>query len=132
VVSRNILQPQKIKQPVANVAATVTVQLTNKKRRRVMNIGRLRTIIEDRSDSELVFLALYDKDEAEELIQNNLMEDFGASNDVKLTQEEWVYIYTKMIEDEGIWNEINESFRYYINNVVEDRAKGNAANVNSK
>jgi hypothetical protein len=97
-----------------------------------MNIGRLRTIIEDRSDSELVFLALYDKDEAEELIQNNLMEDFGASNDVKLTQEEWVYIYTKMIEDEGIWNEINESFRYYINNVVEDRAKGNAANVNSK
>jgi hypothetical protein len=131
VVSRNILQPQKIKQPVANVAATVTVQLTNKKRRRVMNIGRLRTLIEGRSDSELVFFAMYDKDEAEELIQNNLMEDFGASNEVKLTHEEWVYIYTKMIEDDGIWNEINESFRYYTSNVVEQRAKGNV-NVNSK
>ena len=96
-----------------------------------MNIGRLRTLIEGRSDSELVFFAMYDKDEAEELIQNNLMEDFGASNEVKLTHEEWVYIYTKMIEDDGIWNEINESFRYYTSNVVEQRAKGNV-NVNSK
>jgi len=96
-----------------------------------MNIGRLRTIIEDRSDTELVFLALYDKEEAEELILNNMMEEFGETDEVKLTHEEWVYIYTKMIEDEGIWEQINEAFRYYISNVVEQRAKGNA-DVNSK
>ena len=96
-----------------------------------MNIGRLRTIIENRSDSELVFFAFYDKEEAEELILNNMMEEFGSPDEVKLTHEEWVYIYTKMIDDEGIWNEINESFRYYTSNVVEQRAKGNA-NVNSK
>jgi hypothetical protein len=29
-----------------------------------------------------------------------------------------------MIEDDGIWNELNESFRYYVSNVVEKRAKG--------
>lgn len=91
-----------------------------------MNIGRLRTLIESRSDNELVFFAMYDKDEAEELISNNLMEDFGLSNEVKLTDEEWVYVYTKMIEDDGIWNELNESFRYYVSNVVEKRAKGKA------
>lgn len=96
-----------------------------------MNIGRLRTIIEGRSDTELVFLALYDKEEAEELILNNMMEEFGSPDEVKLTHEEWVYIYTKMIEDDGIWEQINEAFRYYTSNVVEQRAKGNA-NVNSK
>ena len=91
-----------------------------------MKIAGIRTLIENRSDSELVFFAMYDKDEAEELIQNNLMEDFGASNEVKLTDEEWIYVYTKMIEDDGIWNELNESFRYYVNNVLEQRAKGKA------
>lgn len=96
-----------------------------------MRIGELRTLIENRSDTELVFLAFYDKDEAEELIQNNLMEDFGSSNSIKLTHEEWVYIYTKMIEDDGIWNELNESFRYYTQRVLEKREKGKA-DVNSK
>jgi hypothetical protein len=96
-----------------------------------MNIGRLRTIIENRSDSELVFFAFYDKEEAEELILNNMMEEFGSPDEVKLTHEEWVYIYTKMIDDDGIWDQINEAFRYYTSNVVEQRAKGNA-NVNSK
>jgi len=96
-----------------------------------MRIGEIRTLIEGKSDTELVFFAMFDKDEAEELIMNNLMEDFGASNEVKLTHEEWVYVYTKMIEDDGIWNEVNESFRYYISNVLEQRKKGNQ-NDNSK
>ena len=36
-----------------------------------MNIGRLRTLIEGKSDSELVFFAMYDKHEADEYILNN-------------------------------------------------------------
>lgn len=91
-----------------------------------MKIGALRTLIENKSDNELVFIAWYDKDEAQELLQNNLMEDFGASNDVVMTHEEWVEIYTNMVEDEGIWQQMNEAFQYYVNNVIERREKGNA------
>jgi hypothetical protein len=89
-----------------------------------MKVGQIRTMVEDKSDNELVFIAWYDKDEAEELIQNNLMEDFGASNEVKLTHEEWVEIYSSMVDDEGIWQQMNEAFHYYVQKVVEQRAKG--------
>jgi hypothetical protein len=91
-----------------------------------MKIGALRTLIEDKSDNELVFIAWYDRDEAQELLQNNLMEDFGASNEVVMTDEEWVYVYTKMVDDEGIWQQMNEAFQYYVNRVIEKREKGEA------
>jgi hypothetical protein len=90
-----------------------------------MNIGRLRTLIEGKSDSELVFFAMYDRFEADEHIVNN------EDDKTPLTDDEWIYVYTRMIEDEGIWTELNDSFRYYIFNVMENRAKGNA-DVNSK
>jgi hypothetical protein len=84
-----------------------------------MRIGELRTLIENRSDSELVFLALYDKDEVNEHIMNNI-----SDQEPEITHEEWIYVYTKMIEDDGIWTELTESFRYYVDNVIEQRAKG--------
>jgi hypothetical protein len=96
-----------------------------------MNIGEIRVLIEDKGDSEVVFAPWFDKEEAEEHIQNNLMEDFGASNDVKLTAEEWQLIVNKLSNDDGIWNELYESFRYYIEQVIELREKGEA-NDNSK
>jgi hypothetical protein len=30
-----------------------------------------------------------------------------------------------MANDDGIWQELNETFYYYVNQVVESRAKGN-------
>jgi len=91
-----------------------------------MRVGQLRTIMEGRSDSELVFSAWYDIHEANDIIANEIHE--GAK---PFTHEEWIFIYTSMIEDDGIWQEINQSFQYYINSVMEQRAKGNA-DVNSE
>jgi hypothetical protein len=91
-----------------------------------MKIGRLRTLIENKSDSELVFLAWYDRDEADEFIKNH----FDEKTD-PVTDEEWIMIYSSMVDDERVFQELNESFRYYIDKVMEDRAKGKT-NVNSK
>lgn len=96
-----------------------------------MRVGQIRTNIEDLSDEVEIFIAWFDRDEANEHIQNNLMEDFGQSNEVTLTDDEWKYVVRKMSDDDGIWNELNESFRYYVEQVIEERQKGEA-NDNSK
>jgi hypothetical protein len=96
-----------------------------------MRVGQIRTNIEDLSDEVEIFIAWFDRDEANEHIQNNLMEDFGQSNEVTLTDDEWKYVVRKMSDDDGIWNELNESFRYYIEQAIENREKGEA-NDNSK
>lgn len=96
-----------------------------------MRVGQIRTNIEQLSDDVEIFIAWYDLDEAQEHIQNNLMEDFGQSNDIKLTADEWQYVVNKMNNDDGIWNELNESFKYYVEQAIENREKGKA-DVNSQ
>ena len=96
-----------------------------------MRVGHIRTNIENLSDDVEIFIAWYDKDEAQEHIQNNLMEDFNASSDIVLTEDEWKSIVNKMGNDDGIWNELNESFKYYVEQAIENREKVEA-DVNSK
>lgn len=96
-----------------------------------MRVGQIRTNIEQLSDDVEIFIAWYDKDEAQEHIQNNLMEDFNQSSDIILTDDEWKFVVDKMCNDDGIWNELNESFKYYIEQAIEKREKGEA-DVNSK
>ena len=86
-----------------------------------MKIGALRTLIEDKSDNELVFIAWYDKDEANEHIMNNVDDEQN-----EITYEEWVEIYSSMVDDEGIWQTVNEAFVYYVEKVIENRKKGKA------
>lgn len=90
-----------------------------------MKIGKIRTLIEDASDTELVFFSMLGKNEADEYILNN------EEDKRPLTDNDWIYIYTRMIEDDGIWTEINDSFAYYIRVVMEQREKG-LSDVNSK
>lgn len=96
-----------------------------------MRVGQIRTNIEQLSDDVEIFIAWYDKDEAQEHIQNNLMEDFNQSSNIVLTEDEWKYVVNKMSNDDGVWNELNESFKYYIEQIIEKREKGEA-DVNSK
>ena len=84
-----------------------------------MKIGQVRTLIEDKSDNELVFLAWYDKDEANEHIVNNIDDE-----QPEITHEEWIEIYSSMVDDEGIWQQMNEAFTYYCHKVIEKRVKG--------
>ena len=96
-----------------------------------MRVGQIRTNIEELSDDVEIFIAWFDKDEANELVQNNILEDKECSEADYLTDKEWKLVAQKMANDDGIWQELNETFYYYVNQVVENRAKGNA-NVNSK
>jgi 5S rRNA maturation endonuclease (ribonuclease M5) len=96
-----------------------------------MRVGQIRTNIEELGDEVEIFIAWFDKDEAQEHIQNNLMEDFNKSSDIVLTEDEWKSVVNKMSNDDGVWNELNESFRYYVEQAIEQREKGEA-NDNSK
>ena len=91
-----------------------------------MRVGQIRTNIEDLGDEVEIFIAWFDRDEAQEHIQNNLMEDFNQSSDIVLTDDEWKSVVNKMANDDGIWNELNESFKYYVEQVIENREKGEA------
>jgi hypothetical protein len=96
-----------------------------------MRVGQIRTNIEQLSDDVEIFIAWYDRDEAQEHIQNNLMEDFNLSSEIVLTDDEWKSVVNKMANDDGIWNELNESFKYYVEQAIENREKGKE-DVNSK
>jgi hypothetical protein len=96
-----------------------------------MRVGQIRTNIEDLSDEVEIFIAWFDRDEANEHIQNNLEDEPNSDESKHLTDDEWKYVVRKMSDDDGIWNELNESFRYYVEQIIEERQKGEA-NDNSK
>ena len=96
-----------------------------------MLVKQIKANIEGLSDDVEIFIAWYDKDEAQEHIQNNLNETNEWDDSRNLTDEEWKYVQNKMSNDDGIWTELNESFRYYVEQAIENREKGEA-NDNSK
>lgn len=89
-----------------------------------MRVGQIRTNIEDLSDEVEIFIAWYDKDEANEHVQNNVLEGQDWDESKNLTDEEWQYVIKKMGNDDGIWQQLNEAFAYYIEQAIEDREKG--------
>lgn len=92
-----------------------------------MRIGEIRVLIEQRSDEELVFAPWFDKDEADEHMINNM----EMEESEKLTAEEWQSVVNWLGNDDGVWEELYESFRYYLEKVIALREKGEA-DVNSK
>jgi hypothetical protein len=96
-----------------------------------MRVGQIRTNIEQLSDEVEIFIAWYDQDEANEHIQNNLLEGTEWDDTKNLTKDEWQFVIKKMSDDDGIWQQLNESFAYYVEQVIENREKGKE-NVNSK
>jgi hypothetical protein len=87
-----------------------------------MRVAQIRTNIEDLSDEVEIFIAWYDKHEANEHIENNMCDGYKETND--LTNEEWFHVVKKMGNDDGIWQALNEAFIYYVEQVVELREKG--------
>jgi len=85
-----------------------------------MRIKQLKENIKDLHNDDHVFAAIYDRDEADEFIENN-EEDYSP-----LTDREWLQIVNKMSDDEVIWEELQNSFRYYMDQVLEERRKNDA------
>jgi len=75
-----------------------------------MKVSELKEMIKHLSNDELVFVAILDKDEADEYAMSNLNDE----KDFKFTPEQWEDIVEKMDRDEGVWSEIMDSFRHYL------------------
>ncbi len=75
-----------------------------------MKVSHLKEIIKDMSDDDILFIALFDKDEADEHVMSNLNDE----KDFKFSLEQWEAVVESMDRDEGIWQEIMGSFRYFV------------------
>lgn len=90
-----------------------------------MKVSHLKTIIKDMRDDDLLFVAVFEKDEADEHAMSNLNDE----KDFKFTDEQWENIVESMDRDEVVWSEITDSFRHYVELKYKEK-KGN--NDNSK
>jgi hypothetical protein len=91
-----------------------------------MKVKELKEVIKDMSDDDILFIALFDKDEADEHAMSNLNDE----KDFKFSEYDWSSIVDKMNNDEGVWQEIMGSFRYFVE--VEFNKTKEGINDNSK
>ena len=91
-----------------------------------MKVKELKEVIKDMSDDDILFIALFDKDEADEHAMSNLNDE----KDFKFSEYDWSSIVDKMNSDEGVWQEIMGSFRYFVE--VEFNKTKEGINDNSK
>jgi hypothetical protein len=91
-----------------------------------MKVKELKEIIKDMPDDDILFIALFDKDEADEHAMSNLNDE----KDFKFSEYDWSDIVDKMNSDEGVWQEIMGSFRYCVEVAFNKTKKGD--NDNSK
>jgi hypothetical protein len=89
-----------------------------------MKVSHLKQVIEDMPDDTILFVAIFEKDEADEHAMSNLNDE----KDFKFSAEQWENIVEKMERDEGIWNELMNSWRYYLEQKFDEIKKGNDDN----
>ena len=75
-----------------------------------MKVSHLKQIIEDMNDDSLLFVAILEKDEADEYAMSNLNDE----KDFEFSLDQWADIVEKMDRDEGVWSEIMDSFRHHV------------------
>ena len=88
-----------------------------------MKVSHLKQIIEDMNDDTLLFVAIFEKDEADEYAMSNLNDE----KDFEFSLEQWESIVEKMDRDENVWSEIMDSFRHYVELKYKEK-KGNDDN----
>jgi hypothetical protein len=86
-----------------------------------MQVKELKEIIKNYSDDAELFAPIYEIDEANEHIENNLCDGYKETDN--LTKEEWSRVVSKLQADDGIWQTISEAFNYYVEQVVDARVK---------
>jgi hypothetical protein len=96
-----------------------------------MKAKNLKELLQDMNDDELIIGFVVRHEDAQEDIYN-LNDGITEEDDMEppLTVEEWLYIYERVNNDDGVWQEINDSLTYHIGQVIDNRKKGN--NDNSK
>jgi len=82
-----------------------------------MNASRVKEIVKEWRRKDEIFMAFYDKDEADDYIASNLW------GNKKLTKAEWLEIVREMEVDDGIWTELTGAFRYHIEQTIKRRER---------
>lgn len=80
-------------------------------------VGQLRKAIADRADDEVIFCSFFDKNDADEYTEDIL-------EATALSKEEWETVARQMNIDEGLWQQLMDSWYYYLNQTITGR-KGN-------
>lgn len=88
-----------------------------------MKVSHLKQVIEDMNDDTLLFVAILEKDEADEYVMSNLNDE----KEYEFSLDQWADIVEKMDRDEGVWSEIMDSFRHYVELKYKEK-KGNDDN----
>lgn len=88
-----------------------------------MKVSHLKQVIEDMPNDTLLFVAVIEKDEADEHATSNLNDE----KDFKFSLEQWEDIVEKIDRDEGVWSEIMNAFRHYVE-MKYNETKGNDDN----
>ena len=91
-----------------------------------MQVKELKEIIKHLNDDVEMFAPVYEIDEANEHIENNMCDGYKETDN--LTKEEWSKVVSKMQADDGVWQALNEAFIYYVEQVVATRKENANAN----
>lgn len=79
-------------------------------------IKTIRELIADKSDQEMVFMSFFEKNEADEWLEENEQEP--------LNENEWLDVLKYMETDDGLWQNIIESWNWSIEKVTSKRKEG--------
>lgn len=84
-----------------------------------MKIKQIKENIEGREDEEEIFVVWYDQEEA-----TTLLNDLAEEEEIKeITGKEWERVVNCMNNDDAIWSELSESFKYFIEEIIKERVK---------
>lgn len=84
-----------------------------------MKVSYLKEMIKHMPDDTLIFVAMFEKSEAEE----HLVENFNEGKDFPITNEQWEEIVESMDRDETMWDEISNCWRHYLEKLYEKTEK---------
>jgi hypothetical protein len=93
-----------------------------------MKIGRLKEMLVEMDENEEIYVAFYTKEEAQEHIQEN----FNEGDEFPLTDEQWQDIILSLDNEDGIHDELNNAWEYYLEKLFTKLKNERVSNDNSK
>lgn len=83
-----------------------------------MRVAELKELIKDLPDDAQIFVTHMDKTDANDHIWN-AFED--GENQPEITDEEWNIVVAAMQSDDGIWEQVSESFNWQMDKIENAR-----------
>lgn len=93
-----------------------------------MRIRQLAEMLAGMDQNAEIFVAFYTKEEAEEHIQENLNE----GDEFPLTDDQWQDIILQIDHEDGIFQELSDSFAYHCESMFNKIQKERVSNVSSQ